>query len=66
MAKNLEERIEKVEKEIERLKNKSDSSSGKSDWITKITGSFKSDNEFDEIVRLGREERQNDQVSSKE
>lgn len=66
MAKDLEERIEKVEREIERLKKQSNGSKDKSNWIADISGSFKDDVEFDEILRLGREERVNDQVGSKE
>ncbi len=66
MAKDLEERIEKVEKEIERLKEQANGSKPKSKWIIEFSGSFKDDVEFDEIIRLGRKERVNDQVSSEE
>ena len=66
MAKSIEERVAKVEKEIERLKNQSNGSKNKSNWISDISGSFKDDAEFDEILRLGREERQADQNAAKE
>ena len=66
MAKNIEERIEKAEKAIELLQNKSNSVEDKSNWIADISGSFKDDVEFDEILRLGREERVNDQVGGME
>ena len=58
MAKSIEERVAKVEKEIERLKDQSNGARDKSNWISDISGSFKDDVEFDEILRLGREERQ--------
>ena len=60
MAKSIEERIAKVEQEIERLKDQSNGSKDKSNWISDISGTFKNDSEFDEILRLGREERQAD------
>lgn len=66
MAKNIEERLEKVEKAIELLQNQSNGVKDKSNWISDMSGSFKDDVEFDEIFRLGREERVNDQVASKE
>lgn len=66
MPKSLEERIAKVEQEIERLKDQSNGSKDKSNWISDISGSFKDDNEFEEILRLGREERQADQNGDQE
>ena len=66
MAKSIEERVAKVEKEIERLKNQSNGSKDKSNWISDISGSFKDDAEFDDILHLGREERQADQNGAKE
>lgn len=66
MAKSLEERIEKVEKEIERLKGQSNGAKDKSNWISDITGSFEGDEDFDEILRLGREERQNVEINDVE
>ena len=66
MAKSLEERVAKVEKEIERLKFQSNGAKDKSNWISDISGSYKDDDEFDEILRLGRSERQNDEISDME
>ena len=67
MAKSIEGRVAKVEKEIERLKDQSNGAKDKSNWISDISGSFKDDAEFfDEILRLGREERQDDQNGAKE
>lgn len=57
MAESLEERIAKVEQEIERLKDRSSTSTDKSNWITDITGSFRNREDFDEILRNGREQR---------
>ena len=65
-AKSLEERIEKVEQELERLKGQSKGAKGKSNWISDITGSFKDDEDFDEILRLGQEERRADRSDAKE
>ena len=66
MSKNLEERVAKAEQEIERLKSQASVSKNKSNWISDISGSFKDDAEFDEILRLGREERQADQNGARE
>ena len=66
MSKNLEERVAKVEKEIERLKGQSNGSKDKSNWISDISGSFKDDPEFDEVLRLGREARQADLNGAKD
>ena len=66
MAKSIEERVAKVEKEIERLKDQSNGSKDKSNWISDISGSFKDDPEFDEFLRLGREARQADLNGAKD
>ena len=66
MPESLEERIAKVEREVDRLKKQSSGSKDKSNWITDISGSFKDDQDFDEILRLGREERQADLDGEKE
>lgn len=66
MATSIEERIAKVEREIQRLKDESKGSKDKSNWISDISGSFKDDKEFDEVLRLGREERQADRNGVKE
>jgi len=60
----VEERLERLEKEVTLLKlsqsSKVDLASKKPGWVAKIEGSFKDDPEFAEILRLGREERQTD------
>lgn len=60
----VEERLERLEKEITLLKlsqsSKVDLASKKPGWVAKIEGSFKDDPDFAEILRLGREERQTD------
>ena len=53
---SLEERIVALEHEVARLKQ-SVEGSAKPDWIDRLTGSFKDDADFDEIVRLGQEYR---------
>ena len=59
---SVEERLARLEKEIEELKKagRARPSADDGNWISKITGTFKDDPEFDEILRLGREERQAD------
>ena len=53
MSDNFEARLAKVERELAILKAKE--GSGESNWISQITGSFKDDEDFEEIVRLGKE-----------
>ena len=59
---SVEQRLARLEREIEELKKarKSEQSSKAGNWVSKITGTFKDDPEFDEILRLGREERKAD------
>ncbi len=60
----VEERLERLEKEVNLLKltqsSKVDLSAKKPGWIAKIEGSFRDDPDYVEILRLGREERQAD------
>jgi hypothetical protein len=49
----VEERLTIVEKELAELKQKL--APAKKEWIAQISGSFKGDPEFGEILRLGRE-----------
>ena len=60
MSSKLEERLTRVEQELELLKVKFGAETQKPGWISKITGSFKDDPEFDEILRLGKELRDAD------
>jgi hypothetical protein len=54
---SVEERLAKVEKEIEELKAKTENQSSKQGWLKKIEGSFQDDPDFLEIVKLGKEAR---------
>ena len=54
MTKTIEERLERLEREMDLLKGKTGGES-KGDWISAVVGSFADDPEFDEIVRLGKE-----------
>jgi hypothetical protein len=49
----VEERLTIIEKELAELKRKLPVP--KRDWIARISGSFKGDPDFGEILRLGRE-----------
>ena len=62
---SVEQRLAKLEREIEELKKawKTEHSDKNSNWISRITGTFKDDPEFDEILRLGREERKSDMLN---
>ena len=57
MAETIEVRLAKVERELAILKARTGENSTKANWIEKITGSFRDDPDFDEIVRLGKEMR---------
>jgi hypothetical protein len=51
---NVESRLTSLERDLAELKQRIDGRTAPS-WIEKVTGSFKDDPEFDEILRLGRE-----------
>lgn len=55
MSDAIEFRLARVERELAILKAKT--SRVKSNWIAEITGTFKDDPDFDEIVRLGKDMR---------
>ena len=57
MTETIEVRLAKVERELAILKARTGENGTKANWIEKITGSFKDDPDFDEIVRLGKEMR---------
>ena len=59
-APSLEERVTSVEHDLAELKSQMERSAPQRGWIDKITGSFKDDPDFEEILRLGREIRQAD------
>ena len=62
MSNAIEERLAKVEQELELLKVRMRADDAKPGWISEITGSFKDDPEFDEILRLGKEKRDADRA----
>lgn len=53
MSETVESRLAKVERELAILKSRLPHD--KSNWIVEITGTFKDDVDFEEIVRLGKE-----------
>ena len=55
IAQSFEERLAMLEKEIRELKQGSAPAQTKHNWLEKITGTFKGDPEFGEILRLGQE-----------
>jgi hypothetical protein len=56
----IEERLSHVETALARLESKVNGQAFKQNWIDQITGSFRDDPEFEEVLRLGREIRQAD------
>lgn len=57
----VEERLARVEKELAELKSRvSSAAAPRANWIETISGSFKDDPDFAEIVRLGKEIRDAD------
>lgn len=59
-VRSIEERLTAVERELADLKTRLSATPKSENWVDKISGSFKDDPEFDEILRLGREFRQAD------
>ena len=51
---NLEERLAQVEKELEGLKTQVETLKNNGNWIQAISGSARDDDEFKEILRLGK------------
>jgi len=58
----VEERLFKIEKEIEAIKTRIHASGQASNWLSRVNGTFKDDPDFDEIVRLGKEFRDSDRL----
>ena len=54
-ASSMEDRLAVLEREIAELRQSQSGSQSKQNWIEKISGSFKDDPEFGEILRLGQE-----------
>lgn len=59
MTDTIADRLAKIERDLAILKARS--STDKWNWIEEVTGAFKNDPEFDEIVRLGKEMRDAEQ-----
>ncbi len=59
MSESIETRLARVERELAILKTKVPVDNA--NWIAEITGIFKDDPDFDEIVRLGKEMRDAEQ-----
>ncbi len=59
MSDTVEKRLAKVERDLAILKTKIPTD--RSNWIADISGMFKDDPDFDEIVRLGKEMRDAEQ-----
>ena len=59
MSETIETRLARVERELAILKARA--SSDRSNWIAEITGMFKDNPDFEEIVRLGKEMRDAEQ-----
>lgn len=53
MQETIESRLARVERELAILK--AQSTAGSTGWIAKVTGSFRDDPEFAEILKLGKE-----------
>lgn len=54
MPLSLDERVQKLEQEVERISQKLNTAD-KTGWLNRISGSFADDEGFAEIVRLGKE-----------
>lgn len=54
----IQERLDKLEQEFEALKQRIEKPKTMNEWLERVSGRFKDDPDFEEIVRLGREWRQ--------
>lgn len=54
-APSVEERLSALEKKVDQLIERLEPANG--DWISRVIGSFANCPEFDEVIRLGREYR---------
>ncbi|MFO0940465.1 MAG: hypothetical protein U0930_06830 [Pirellulales bacterium] len=52
---SVEERLAKVERELEAIKRDKHADSSKLGWLERVRGSFKGDADFEEIVQLGKQ-----------
>jgi hypothetical protein len=61
MSKTIEQRLETVERDLATLRGEVKTLKPDPNWISAISGTFKGDPEFDEVLRLGKELRAADQ-----
>lgn len=64
MPEQLEERLTLLEAEVDRLKRKIDSNPAALPWWEKIAGTFAENSAYDEAMKLGREYRELDRITS--
>ena len=57
---DLETRVATLEKDMAEVRRRLGDSTSMQEWLRRVSGRFKDDPEFDEIVRLGREMREAD------
>ena len=63
---NLEERVAHVERDLRQLRSQMERLQTGEGWIDRITGSFKDDPDFEEILRLGQEIRKADRLDAED
>jgi hypothetical protein len=61
MSTTIEQRLENMERELAELKGEIKTLIPRPNWISAITGTFKDDPEFDEVLQLGKMLREADQ-----
>jgi hypothetical protein len=61
LSKTIEKRLDNVERELAALKGMLESLKPGPNWISSMSGTFKDDPEFDEVLRLGKEFRDAEQ-----
>jgi hypothetical protein len=62
----LEQRVALLEREVEEMRRQLPRHESTCEWLQRVSGSFKDDPEFEEIVRLGREFREADRPKDDE
>lgn len=61
---SVEERLAALEAAVNELREQTSKDKPKGNWLEHITGSFKDDPVFDEILRYGREFRRSNHLSN--
>lgn len=57
---SVEERLAKVERDLEAIQREKLAENSKLGWLERVRGTFRGDLDFEEIVRLGKELRDNE------